>query len=85
MSRALFEEAILFLLPFALFALWLAVRRRKLFERLHWSGNVSWLTIAGLVLALGWIVYTGLTAPRGHGDYVPAHMENGVFVPAQTR
>ena len=39
------------LVPFVLFALWLAVRRRKPFAWVHWDGNVSWLVIAGLVVA----------------------------------
>ena len=85
MTRAIVEELLLFFVPFVLFALWLAVRRRKPFAWVHWDGNVSWLVISGLVVALGWIVYTGLTAKRGTGAYVPAHMENGVFVPAQIK
>ncbi len=85
MTRALSEELLLFLVPFVLFALWLAVRRRTPFARVHWDGHVSWLVIAGLVVALGWLVCTGLTAQRGTGAYVPAHMENGVFVPGADR
>jgi hypothetical protein len=83
MSRAIIEEILLFLIPFALFAVWLAVRRRSPFRRVHWDGHVSWLLIAGMAVAFGWLVYTGLTAPRGTGPYVPAHMENGKFVPGR--
>ncbi len=83
MSRALTEELLLFLLPFALFALVLTLRRKTPLARVHWDGHVPWLVIAGLACAGGWLVFTGLTAPRGHGDYVPAHMENGVFVPGK--
>lgn len=83
MSRAIIEEILLFLIPFALFAAWLAVRRRSPFRRVHWDGHVSWLLIAGMAVAFGWLVYTGLTAPRGTGPYVPAHMENGRFVPGR--
>ncbi len=36
-----------------------------------------------MALAFASLVYTGLTAPRGMGPYVPAHMENGKFVPAR--
>jgi hypothetical protein len=81
MTRALIEELLLFLLPFLLFALWLTARRRTPLSRVHWSGRIPWLVIAGLVLATGWIVWTGLTAERSTGVYVPAHMEKGTFVP----
>lgn len=83
MSRALAEELLLFLLPFALFAVVLLLRRKTPLARVHWDGHVPWLVIAGLACAGGWLVYTGLTATRGHGGYVPAHMENGVFVPGR--
>ena len=81
MTRAIIEELLLFLVPFALFALWLIARRRTPLARVHWDGNVSWLVLAGLAVAGVWLVVTGLTAPRGTGPYVPAHMENGRFVP----
>jgi hypothetical protein len=83
MTRAFGEELLLFLLPFALFALWLVLRRRTPLKWVHWEGRVPWLVVAGLVAASGWLVWTGYFAPRGHGAYVPAHMENGVFVPGK--
>jgi hypothetical protein len=83
MTRAFSEEVLLFLLPFALFAVWLLLRQRTPLKFVHWSGNVPWLVVAGLACAGGWLVYTGFEAPRGHGAYVPAHMENGVFVPGK--
>ena len=50
----------------------------------HWTrGRVSTLTLLGLAIAaLGLFVF-GLSAPRGHGVYVPAHVENGVLVPGR--
>ena len=83
MTRAFIEEFLLFLVPFALYALWLAARRKTLLSRVHWDGKISWLVLAGLAFASVWLLYTGLTAPRGKGAYVPAHMENGRFVPGR--
>ncbi|PSC06850.1 hypothetical protein SLNSH_00220 [Alsobacter soli] len=81
MTRAFIEEFLLFLVPFALYALWLVARRQTPLAKVHWEGNVSWLVLVGLAVASGWLIYTGLTARRGTGPYVPAHMENGRFVP----
>ncbi|WP_406854504.1 DUF6111 family protein [Alsobacter sp. KACC 23698] len=83
MTRAFTEEFLLFLVPFALYALWLVARKRTPLARVHWNGKVSWLLLAGLAFASLWLVYTGLSAPRSKGAYVPAHMENGRFVPGR--
>jgi hypothetical protein len=81
MTRTLLEEVLLFLIPFALYAGWLLARRKTPLARAHWDGNVSWLVLAGLAIACGWLFYTGIFAERRTGAYVPAHMENGRLVP----
>jgi hypothetical protein len=83
MTRAVLEEILLFLIPFALYALWLVARRKTPFARVHWDGNVPWLVIAGLAVATGWLLFTGIFAERHLGGYVPAHMENGQLVPGR--
>jgi ABC-type Fe3+ transport system permease subunit len=85
MIRAVFEEALLFLLPFALFALYLVVRRRNPLARTAWGGQVPWLVMAGLVCAVGALLVTGLTAERQQGAFEPPHMEDGRLVPGQFR
>ncbi len=83
MTRAVFGEALLFFLPFAAFALYLVIRRRNPFAWAAWSGQVSWLVIAGLACAILALLYTGITADRRQGPYQPTHMENGRVVPGQ--
>jgi hypothetical protein len=85
MTRAVFGEALLFFLPFALFALYLVLRRRNPFTLAAWSGQVSWLVIAGLACAILALVVTGITAERRAGPYEPTHLENGRVVPGQFR
>jgi hypothetical protein len=85
MTRAVFGEALLFFLPFALFALYLLLRRRNPFTLAAWSGQVSWLVIAGLACAILALVVTGITAERRAGPYEPTHLENGRVVPGQFR
>ena len=50
------------------------------------AGDFAWLAIAALLLVVGSFIYfahfTG--APPG-STYVPAHIENGKFVPGQAR
>ena len=85
MLRAILEEALLFLVPFGLFALYLVLRRRNPFLWAHWSEQTSWLVIAGLGVAVAALLYTGLTAERHEGGFVPPHLENGRVVPGQFR
>jgi hypothetical protein len=84
MARAIFETVGLFLLPFAAFALYLVLRARFPLEVEHWTrGRLSWLALAGLAAAAVGLIALNAFAPRGHGRYVPAHLENGVIVPGR--
>ncbi len=82
MSRAVLEPLVLFLTPFAAYAIYLALRARFPLEVQHWTGvRVSILTVIGAAAAVLGLVALDLFAPRGQGVYVPAHEENGVLVP----
>jgi hypothetical protein len=82
MLRAAFESIGLFLLPFLVFAGYLALRLRYPLEIAHWThSRVARMTLIGLSLALAGLIALGLTQQRGKGVYVPAHVENGVLIP----
>ncbi len=84
MARTLFETFGLFLAPFAAFALYLVLRARYPLAVEHWTrGRLSGLALAGLAAATGGLILATLLAPRGHGRYVPAHIENGAIVPGR--
>ena len=84
MSRALLEPLALFLSPFAVYAIYLALRARWPLEVEHWTGvRVSILTLVGVAAAVLGLVAVNLLAPRGQGVYVPAHQENGVLIPGR--
>jgi hypothetical protein len=85
MIRAIFGEALLFFLPFAVFALFLILRRRNPFRVAAWSESTVWLVIAGLVCVVLAFLYTGITAERQTGAFVPPHLEDGRVVPGQFR
>lgn len=82
MLRAVFESVGLFLLPFLIFAGYLVLRLRYPLEIEHWTrGRVGTLTLIGLVAVLIGLITVGMTARRGRGVYIPAHVENGVLIP----
>jgi Family of unknown function (DUF6111) len=87
MIRPISTEVVLFLIPFAVYALFLLATRRGLLDPVHWPlARLAWLVIAALVLMLGSFVYfaTFGGAPP-ESTYIPAHVdENGTFVPGRT-
>jgi hypothetical protein len=83
MWRVIVETALLFALPFALYAAFHLVQMRWPFVAAFWTrGTVSGLAIAGLVVAIGGILFVGLS-PREQGTYLPAHIENGKLAPGR--
>ena len=84
MAREVFEPLLLFLSPFAAYAVYLVLRSRYPLEFEHWtSWRVSIMTLVGLAAAVLGLVALDVFAPRGYGRYVPAHEENGVLVPGR--
>ncbi len=87
MIRPLATEIILFLLPFVLYGIFLWATKAGVMHPDSWPlSRILLLVMAALVLVIGSFIYfanyTG--APPG-STYVPAHMENGKFVPGQNR
>jgi len=84
MVRDALEPLALFLSPFAVYALYLALRARYPLELEHWTrGRVSVMTLIGLAAAVLGLIALDAFALRGRGVYVPAHVENGVLVPGR--
>ena len=82
MLRAAIESILLFLLPFLIFAGYLVLRLRYPLEIGHWTrGRVATLALIGLAAVLVGLIALGLTARRGKGVYIPAHIENGALIP----
>jgi hypothetical protein len=86
MSRTLIE-ILLFLAPFAAYAIYLFATERDAREKEHWRRDI----LAALGVAGGLLVIASLVvfahfggAPPG-SSYTPAHIENGKLVPGQIK
>lgn len=85
MLRRVLEEFGLFLIPFGLFLLYLVLLGRNPLRRAHWDRWLVVLTLLGLAVVIGSLVYEGLFSERRAGGYIPTHMENGRLVPGTFR
>ena len=87
MIRPVLTEIALFLAPFAAFAIFLWATRAGVLDRSQWSlSRLAWLLMAALLLMIGSFVvlaHWGTVSPNS--TYIPAHTEDGVFVPGQTK
>jgi hypothetical protein len=84
MMRLVAFDALFFLVPFAVYALWLIITRGSLANIADWQARtIAWLAGGGAVLMIAVLVvfvHFG-QAPTG-GTYIPAHVDdNGNIVP----
>ena len=87
MIRPVLTELALFLAPFVLYAIVLWATRKGVLDRVNWPlTRVLWLLMAALLLMIGSFVVLAHWggAPPG-ATYVPAHVEDGKFVPGVTK
>ncbi|MBD8891357.1 DUF6111 family protein [Roseibium litorale] len=84
MLRVVLSHILLFLLPFMGYALWLWMQKKEQTSEEWRKGPLRWLALAGVALVLGSLAIfaTYREAPDG-AEYIPSHMENGVFVPGR--
>jgi hypothetical protein len=91
MLRKLVFHLLPFLLPFVLYAGWVALARRKAGAAggalKAWPrGHVVWLMIAGFGLViLSFVAVALFSGAEVGGTYVPPRLEDGQIVPAETR
>lgn len=87
MIRPVATEVLLFAAPFVLYAVFLWATRAGVMHPDSWPlARIAWLVMTALALMVGSFIYfahyTG--SPPG-STYVPAHIEDGKFVPGQTK
>jgi hypothetical protein len=87
MIRPVSIEVALFLTPFVIYAAFLILTRSQVIHADAWPmRRVAALVIASLVLVVGSFFFLSQFsgAPPG-STYVPAHVQDGKFVPGTTR
>jgi Family of unknown function (DUF6111) len=87
MIRPALTEIGLFLAPFVLYAAFLVVTNAGVTQAKAWRlRRLALLGIASLVLVIGsFLVLVRFSGAPPGSTYVPAHIENGKFVPGETR
>jgi hypothetical protein len=87
MIRPVLTEVGLFLIPFAIYALFLIATRTHILDHRSWPLHViGWLSAVALLLVIGSFAFLShfSGAPPG-STYVPAHVENGRLVPGMDK
>ena len=87
MIRPILTEIVLFLAPFAGYAIFLLATRAQLFGPDSWPPKVLVaLSIAAIVLVFGaFVVLTHFSGAPPGSVYRPAHVEDGKFVPGEIK
>ena len=87
MIRPILTEIGLFLTPFALYAAFLLATRAGVLQPGAWTlRRLGALVIVSLLLMIGsFVVLAKFSGAPPGSTYVPAHIENGKFVPGVTR
>ena len=83
MIRPALTEIGIFLIPFAVYALFLVVTRSGLLVQSSWPVNVIGRLLLGslLLVVLSMVLLAQFSGAPPHSTYIPAHMENGKLVP----
>ena len=87
MIRPVLTEIALFLAPFLVYVVFLWATRAGVLHPDSWSlPRVAWLVIVAFVLMIGSFVVLAQWGGSPPGStYVPAHIEDGQFVPGETK
>lgn len=87
MIRPVLTEIALFAAPFVLYAVFLWATKAGIMDIESWPlARLAWLTIVALALVVGsFIFFAHFSGSRPGSTYVPAHLENGKFVPGTTK
>jgi len=83
MIRPAVTEVLIFLIPFAVYVVFLLATRSGLMVPASWPLHIIARLLVGslLLVIVSFVLLAQFSGASPHSTYVPAHMENGKFVP----
>ena len=83
MIRPAFTEIGIFLIPFAVYALFLIATRSGLLLQSSWPAHIIAKLVLGslLLVVASFILLAHFSGGSPNSTYIPAHIENGKLVP----
>ena len=83
MIRPALTEIGIFLIPFAVYALFLIATRSGLFAQASWPVHIIGKLALGalLLVVISFVLLAHFSGAPPNSTYIPAHIENGKFVP----
>ena len=83
MIRPAVTEVLVFLIPFAVYVVFLLATRSGLMVKTSWPLHVIAKLLAGslLLVIISFVLLAQFSGASPHSTYIPAHIENGEFVP----
>ncbi len=87
MIRQVFTEIALFVMPFALYVVFLWAIKADVLHPDSWplSRVLTLIIVALILMVAGFFYFAEYTGAPPGSNYVPAHMENGKFVPGKIK
>jgi hypothetical protein len=87
MIRPALTEVLVFLIPFAVYALFLVATRSGLMMQSSWPTHViAKLVIGSLLLVIvSFVLLAHFSGASPNSTYIPAHVENGRLVPGMEK
>jgi hypothetical protein len=83
MIRPALTEILIFLIPFAIYTAFLVATRSGLMQQSSWPLHVIAKLVIGsfLLVIVSFILLAHFSGAPPNSTYIPAHLENGKFVP----
>jgi len=83
MIRPALTEVGIFLIPFAVYALFLIATRSGMWVPASWPLHVIAKLVLGslILIVVSFVLLAHFSGAAPNSTYVPAHMENGKFIP----
>lgn len=85
MARLLALNAIFFLIPFAVFAIWVFARKRSFGSSADWTNRTLIIlgSIGAVFVLIGLIVLTISETTTTGENYIPAQIQDGEIIPGR--